>query len=105
MNREQAKALLPIITAFAEGKVVQYRPLRSSPIPEPKWADMGDNPAFDKQPEQYRIKPEPLKVWITVHKRSSGALYTVSWCNEAQAKEAARDASNCVGTYPMEIEL
>lgn len=105
MNREQAKALLPIITAFAEGKVVQYRPLRSSLIPEPKWADMGDNTAFDKQPEQYRIKPEPLKVWINVFTGNDGKLYSVSHDREDLAILSGRGYSTKVGTYPMEIEL
>ena len=100
MNREQAKALLPIITAFAEGKEIQFLDSFG------KWNyDESTDFGFVYPAERYRIKPEPLKVWITVHKHSNGALYTVSWCNEALAKEAARTALNYVGTYPMEIEL
>ena len=100
MNREQAKALLPIITAFAEGKEVQF--LTSTH----EWhKDKLENISFQYEPERYRIKPEPLKVWINVHKGSSWSLYTTSWRNEAQAKEAASQSVNCVGTYPTEIEL
>lgn len=51
MTREQAKELLPIIQAFAEGKPIQYRSL------EGKWKDI-DNTAFYENLE-YRIKPQP----------------------------------------------
>lgn len=51
MTREQAKAILPIIQAYAEGKPIQYRSL------EGKWKDI-DNTAFYESLE-YRIKPGP----------------------------------------------
>lgn len=52
MNRQQAKELLPIIQAFAEGKVIQFRTNNIS-----KWIEI-TTPTFDLLHE-YRIKPEP----------------------------------------------
>ena len=55
MTREEAKELLPIIQAFAEGKVVQYRNNSN------EWLDIGKNASvgFTRLPLDYRIKPEP----------------------------------------------
>lgn len=55
MNRQQAKELLPIIQAFADGKVIQYRPYSDLP-----WKDM-ENGNFNDNRENYRIKPETVK--------------------------------------------
>ena len=54
MTREQAKELLPIIQAFAEGKTLQYRVNEENN----EWKDI-NNPAFNDAPSEYRIKPEP----------------------------------------------
>lgn len=51
MNREQAKKLLPIIQAFAEGKTVQYKT-------EKEWIQT-NVPTFNPYLWEYRIKPEP----------------------------------------------
>ena len=53
MDRERAKELLPIIQAFAEGKVIQCRNCITN-----EWRDF-DAPAFNGLPDNYRIKPEP----------------------------------------------
>lgn len=53
MNREQAKELLPIIQAFAEGKTVEYREGGYAP-----WAE-ATSPTFNIDMYNYRIKPEP----------------------------------------------
>ena len=50
MNRQQAKELLPIIQAFAEGKTIQQAGRRRG------WFDV-DSINFDLC--KYRIKPEP----------------------------------------------
>ena len=52
MNREQAKELLPIIQAFAEGRKIEYR--NSLGV----WIDC-DGIMFNWPPKDYRIKPEP----------------------------------------------
>lgn len=57
MNRQQAKELLPIIQAFAEGKTIQYYYTK----PTPHWEDVLPNQIVDfiNHPSKYRIKPEP----------------------------------------------
>lgn len=53
MNRSQAKELLPIIQAFAEGKPVLYRLLGDE-----RWAE-ATTPAFNVNMYEYRLKLEP----------------------------------------------
>ena len=53
MTREEAKELLPVIQAFAEGKVIQCRSSITN-----EWRDF-DEPAFNGVTDNYRIKPEP----------------------------------------------
>lgn len=60
MNRQQAKELLPIIQAFAEGKTIQYYYKSDNP----HWIDMEPNEVnqnvdFSDDTSRYRIKPEP----------------------------------------------
>lgn len=52
MNREQAKKLLPIIQAFAEGRTIELKDSYG------KWVK-SDLLAFDLSPKNYRIKREP----------------------------------------------
>lgn len=61
MNRDEAKQLLPIIQAYAEGKEVQYRDFGD-------WNDYDDDcePDFTDKPAHYRIKPEPVECWAVV---------------------------------------
>ena len=51
MTREEAKELLPIMQAYAEGKTVQYL------NKEYNWQDFDDQSFFGGV--SYRIKPEP----------------------------------------------
>ena len=86
MTREEAKELLPIIQAFAEGKAIQFKT---------KYVDWieTDCPTWVKQ-SQYRIKPEPKyrpfknqeECWDEMQKhqpfgwlkgRDGGALYLI----------------------------
>ena len=53
MTRKNAKELLPIIQAFAEGKSIQ----RINSLGE--WSDVTGDVLFYYNPEYYRIKPEP----------------------------------------------
>lgn len=52
MNRQEAKELLPIIQAFAEGKTI----LVQDGI---DWCYLGNESDFNLNPQRYRIKPEP----------------------------------------------
>ena len=54
MNRKEAKELMPIIQAFAEGKTIQYY---DSLMDIADWEDCA-NPDFENLTYQFRIKPE-----------------------------------------------
>ena len=54
MNRNQAKELMPIIKAFAEGKAIESRCIKGDTS---LWYD-DEDPSFDDDFE-YRIKTEP----------------------------------------------
>ena len=51
MTREEAKQLLPVIQAFADGKNIQL-------LDECEWHDVYETD-FYGNPDKYRIKPEP----------------------------------------------
>lgn len=53
MNSQEAKELLPIIQAKAEGKTIQAKAI------DGMWYDDEDMLKFDSSPQNYRIKPEP----------------------------------------------
>lgn len=55
MTREEAKILLPIIQAFAEGKEIEYR---SKGFDE-EWKKLRKIPGLSYSSFDYRIKPEP----------------------------------------------
>ena len=53
MTREEAKELLPVMQAYAEGKTIEF-------LSGGTWVAMIDTPPkFDCEPSKYRIKPEP----------------------------------------------
>lgn len=53
MNKQEAKNILPIIQAFAEGKIIEeYQDVYR------KWVEV-KNPSFEKHYTEYRIKSEP----------------------------------------------
>ena len=55
MTREEAKNLLPIIQEYSEGKTIQHRCITDE---APLWWD-DDDPTFNVDDFDYRIKPEP----------------------------------------------
>lgn len=50
MTRDRIKELLPVITAFAEGKTIEIKNSKN------EWNEI-DDPYFDGSPKEYRIKP------------------------------------------------
>jgi hypothetical protein len=61
-TREDTKALLPIIEAYAEGKTIQVRTEENK-----NWQDIASFCSFGSKPEDYRIKPEAnvvYAIWI-----------------------------------------
>ena len=81
MTRDEAKELLPVIQAYAEGKDLECR---HKTAPEEGWMD-SDSPCFDFSEWEYRIKPEPKyrpfrnteERWQTIRLRQS--LKLGSW--------------------------
>ena len=71
MTRKEAKKLLPIIQAYAEGKTIQIKK-------DGDWLELGENTEvyFSESPSDYRIKPEPKyrpfktqeECWEEMHK-------------------------------------
>ena len=71
MTRKEAKEMLPIIQAYAEGKAIQIKK-------EGDWLEVGKNTEvyFSESPSDYRIKPEPKyrpfrtqeECWSEMHK-------------------------------------
>ena len=55
MTREEAKKLLPFIQAYCEGKTIQSKCITDE---MPLWLD-DNNPTFEVDDFDYRIKPEP----------------------------------------------
>lgn len=55
MNRKQAKKYLPIMQAFAEGKIIQVK------IKDNLWYELDSDEGliFNRNPKNYRVKPEP----------------------------------------------
>ena len=51
MTREEAKELIPIIQAFADGKTIEF-------FKQGVWIELND-PDFMWSADKYRIKPEP----------------------------------------------
>ena len=51
MTREEAKEMLPVIQAWADGKIIQVRE-------KGRWVELCIDD-FNRSPDMYRIKPEP----------------------------------------------
>ena len=58
MNREEAKKLLPIIEAFANGEDVQIEEYSGKFV---SWPSYSFDPA-----QSYRIKPKPRECWVII---------------------------------------
>jgi len=87
MERTEAAELLPIIKAYAAGKVIeQYHSGR--------WVEH-DHFAFDCGAENYRIKPEPLEFWCILWEDNRIAEITP---RETQAQaEREIETDSCKG--------
>ena len=66
MSPEKAKQMLPIITAFAEGKPVEMKGLCTE-----KW-EVSENLDFCYDADRYRIKPEPRERWVVEFRSIDG---------------------------------
>ena len=64
MTREDAKKLLPIIEAFANGENIQIQ------VSDSKWSDI-ESPSFNAG-SSYRIKPKPREFWVNEYTKGVG---------------------------------
>lgn len=55
MTIEEAKKMLPIIQAFAEGKEIEFR----SKVFDEEWKKVNEIPGLSYSSFDYRVKPEP----------------------------------------------
>ncbi len=96
MDRERAKELLPVITAFSEGSDVQWR--RSEDSPWQTYAGEDSSVTFASGGE-YRIKPEPFECWVNVY--NDGCI-----CAHSTKKKAKRGTANTSGrtVHMREVE-
>ena len=69
MTPQQAKDLLPIITAFAEEKEIEYLSI------DGKWETATGRVCFDCETSRYRIKREPIKAWTVVFPSDTIVLF------------------------------
>jgi len=78
MTPQQAKELLPIITAFANNEEIQTNVGKDN---KPEWCILSDL-GFTEKPSRYRIKPP--QPWYRVYQYTSGTatLNTNSGCTE-----------------------
>lgn len=89
MNQQEAQKLLPLITAIAEGKRLQFKYAG-----EVKWTDLGDDPnLIPSQIEHYRVKPEPVKItrWLVQHV-GTGCCWSIYDAYE-EAQQARKNRS------------
>ena len=66
MTREQAKELIPVMQAYADGKPLQL-------LDGGKWRDI-DEPVFWPH-IHYRVRPEPRDYWIAHYKDGTVRVY------------------------------
>lgn len=81
MNREQAEKFVPIFQAFAEGKTIQWFDVFCE-----KWIDLA-SPNFFGRPSDYRIKPEPMVVYVNVYSDGSGTHLAYDSLESAERAE------------------
>ena len=99
MTKEEAKELLPIIQAFAEGKTIEICDNRG-------WRDLIiDSPKFDCKPSCYRIKPEPKyrpfknadECWTEMQKHQPFGWLKRKDCNEYNLLTSVDGSVECEG--------
>ena len=89
MNRDQAKAILPIIRAFADGKTVQSSQNN-------KYFGDNESPEFDGC-HFWRIKPKPFEVWANIYADNYGGEYSRGLSGTKKLSEN-RSGDDCLRT-------
>jgi hypothetical protein len=96
MNAQQAKKMLPIIAAFAEGKTIQ--------LLQDKWEDIDahNDIGFNCEPSRYRIKPEKKSFWLNIYEHAAS---TVAHPSKVSADSCAKDAASYGGKRIACVEV
>lgn len=89
MKAEQAKALLPIITAFAEGKTIEFN------FPEDNlgWVK-GTDFNFEYNPEFYRVQPAKVIYQYKRYLYTSGTTKTLYICTNDLSVDLSVESIN-----------
>jgi hypothetical protein len=64
MNRDRAKELLPVFTAFSNGEDIEFRHLEPIGGESEDWMDAFKMTLLDANVFAYRIKPKPREWWM-----------------------------------------
>lgn len=85
MNKDNAKQFLPLVQALAEGKEIQVND-------KAQWVTI-TTPTFTREPEHYRIKPDPVVLYANEYTWGWGTLHTTNIAAYAAAEQAARSVA------------
>ena len=99
MTREEAKELIPIIQAFADGKTIEF-------FKQGEWMELNE-PDFIWSADKYRIKPEPKyrpfktqeECWEEMHKHSNFGWLKYKFSNSYCPIEKVDDFTNYSGMF------
>jgi len=85
--------IIAVIQAAEAGKTIECRLgklLDWHPVEEPIW---------DFSKWEYRVKPEPMEIWVNVYKRGIGQIYT----NEQDAIKHCLDYATHTAVHFREV--
>jgi len=91
MNREEAKALLPVIEAFIDDRPIQSRYRNKIGA---VWLDFGSGeyPSFHNSELEWRVKPEKTVCWLNFLAKGIGASHPDE-CYEPVRAYSSEDAA------------
>ena len=95
MTREQIKAAVPVLQAFAVGKSIQWRDHRG------QWVDVSGMQfdTSDSDDFRYRIKPEPREWWFVGNAGCGGD----NWIKE-YGELCSKNPNNPSAKHLVEVE-
>lgn len=82
MTRQETLEFLPLITAYANGKIIQYKGLHSAPwedISYPTWTDPVDSYRIKPEPREFEIYISPKQRLITESNKNTEHLKDRGW--------------------------
>lgn len=95
MNKDNAKDYLPLVQALAEGKTIQAKDTYDG-----GWHDL-TTPSWGMAASCYRVKPEPVVVWVNEYRSDDGNKLGCNFATEAAAIEAKGSNVNYIRTIKL----